>query len=99
MTNMHKPPFPDDDWENGKLGQDETFVRKASEESDALVDTGLGLKVISIRLQEELIQELKTLAKKEGLNYQPFIRQILTKFVNEHSVESESITEEPTLFR
>lgn len=42
------------------------------------------LQMISIRLHEELLDKLKKLADKEGLGYQPFIRQILTRHVGKH---------------
>ncbi len=37
--------------------------------------------VISVRLQKTLIRDLKELAAGEGLDYQPYLRQILTKHV------------------
>jgi predicted DNA binding CopG/RHH family protein len=43
----------------------------------------LGLQSISIRLQKELIEDLKLLAKEMGIGYQPYIRQLLTQHVRE----------------
>jgi predicted DNA binding CopG/RHH family protein len=41
------------------------------------------LKLIALNLEEDLVQELKLLARDEGLRYQPFIRQILTHYVRQ----------------
>lgn len=80
MTNTHKD-YSEDDWENGELGQTEKFVKKTSAEQTTAVYTKLDLQMISIRLQAEVIAELKALASDEGLGYQPFIRQILTQYI------------------
>jgi predicted DNA binding CopG/RHH family protein len=44
-----------------------------------------GLKMISIRLPVDVVDQLKKLAAHDGLNYQPFVRSILTKYVRKHS--------------
>ena len=46
---------------------------------DIALDESLGLAPISIRLQKELVAKLKVMAKQEGLGYQSYIRQILTR--------------------
>jgi len=43
----------------------------------------LGLAPISLRLQKEVVAKLKVLAKQEGLGYQTYIRQILTRHVRD----------------
>lgn len=55
--------------------------KRAPKELSQEVDDSLGLQVITIRLQKTLIEDLKELARKEGLGYQPLMRQILTKAV------------------
>ncbi len=45
------------------------------------MDESLGLTMISIRLQNEIINELKLLAHDAGIGYQPYIRRILTLHV------------------
>lgn len=45
------------------------------------IDDALGLQLVAERLQKSLIKDLKELATKEGLGYQPYLRQILTKRV------------------
>lgn len=67
-------------WENGTLGRDEKFVQKSSRKRQEL-DDKLALQAISIRLQKELIQDLKDIAQINGLGYQPLIKQILNRFV------------------
>ena len=67
-------------WENGTLGRDEKFVQKSSRTRQDL-DEKLALQAISIRLQKELIQDLKDIAQINGLGYQTLIKQILNRFV------------------
>lgn len=69
----------EDKWETGELGRDETFVGQVAEEINKEVDEALELQLISIRLQKSLIEDLKTLARLDGIGYQPLIRQILNK--------------------
>ncbi len=70
-------------WENRELGASAEHAIPSSPETNKAVDDALGLQLISIRLQAELIEELKALAKEEGLGYQPLIRSVLTKYVSE----------------
>lgn len=72
-------------WETKKLGADPKYARRVSAEEDKALDDSLGLQAISIRLQKDLLEQLKNLAKTEGLGYQPFIRQILTRYAREAS--------------
>lgn len=66
---------PEDDDINGTI---EYEVATAQE--SAALDDALGLKSISIRLQNKLIDDLKTIAKVNGIGYQPLIRILLTRF-------------------
>jgi len=77
MKNTHKK-IELDKWDTRELGASEEFVRKVSAKRARAIDNALGLELISIRLQKNLIQDLKLLAKEEGIGYQPLIRQILT---------------------
>jgi len=56
-------------------------VRKVSTTREKAIDEKLGLQIISIRLQKNLINDLKELANKNGLGYQPYIRHILTQHI------------------
>jgi len=71
----------DEKWDNRELGADEEHVVRASKEEEEKLDQALGLQTISIRLQKTLIDQLKELATEDGIKYQPFIRQILTRQV------------------
>jgi hypothetical protein len=62
------------------IGIDEGSVAVASPEIQKAVDKGLGLKPISIRLPETLLQELKLIADYRGVGYQPLIRDLLKRF-------------------
>jgi len=85
MKNM--PVNNDDLWDNRELGASEEHVRKASPQRKKELDDRLGLQTISIRLQKTLIEKLKDLAESDGIKYQPYVRQLLTKHVR--TVEQE----------
>jgi len=44
------------------------------------VKRALGLQMVSIRLQPELIEVLKEIASYHGIGYQPMIRDLLNRF-------------------
>ncbi|GAD20922.1 hypothetical protein [Acidovorax sp. MR-S7] len=64
------------------VGMDEAHVAVAPAELSAALDDALELQPISIRLQKDLLENLKALAKLNGLGYQPLIRQVLTRWVD-----------------
>ncbi|MEF1256989.1 hypothetical protein [Vibrio sp. M260112] len=68
-------------WEDGQLGRDEHFVEKVEIKSE-IIDKSLELQLISIRLQNGLIEDLKNIAKIHGIGYQPLIKQVLKRFVD-----------------
>ncbi len=76
-------------WDNGELGASAEHIGFVSDEEERAIDDGLGLQLISIRLGKPLIEQLKALAKLEGLGYQPLVRQVLTKYVrdNDHKLD------------
>ena len=84
MKNTHNFSHDEEKWEKSELGASEKHVRKVSTERENNVDDALDLQVISIRLQKELIENLKNLAKNEGIGYQPLIRQVLTRYVRDN---------------
>ncbi|MDO4640789.1 MAG: hypothetical protein Q4A84_03675 [Neisseria sp.] len=67
-------------WESRELGADETFARKSAVTGEEM-DAALGLKPISIRLQQGMIDDLKAIAALHGIGYQPLIKQILARFI------------------
>lgn len=80
MKNTRKQ-HSEDAWDNRELGSTEAFVRKVSPKREKALDEKLELQIISIRLQKNLIDDLKDLAGEDGLLYQPYIRHVLTQHV------------------
>lgn len=70
-------------WESKQLGASMQHAKPATTEDDKALDEDLGLAPISLRLQKEIVAQLKILAKQEGLGYQTYIRQVLTKHVRQ----------------
>lgn len=68
-------------WENRLLGASEEHVKVSEDNPDQLNDA-LELQMISIRLQKSLLDKLKFIANKNGLGYQPLMKQVLTRFVD-----------------
>ena len=77
----------DDRWEKETLQEEADEASRASAEQEEklnrLLDEGLDLELISIRLQKGLIDAYKELARREGLGYQPLMRQVLTRYIRE----------------
>lgn len=73
-------------WETRTLGADAAFAQPISQEEQAAdqaaIDAAFGLKPISIRMEVEILENLKTIAKHRGVGYQPLIRQILHRWVD-----------------
>ncbi len=72
-------------WETGALGRDAAHAAPVPpEEEKALqsaIDSAFGLKPISIRMEVEALDTLKSIAKRRGIGYQPLIRQILHRWI------------------
>lgn len=75
-------------WDSRQRGAQEEFVKRADPKHSKSVDDSLGLEPITIRLQKELVRELKTIAAEKGLAYQPLVRQILTTYVAAHKARA-----------
>ena len=68
-------------WDERQLGADAAYAAAASPEHDLAVDEALGLKLISIRLPQSLIEDFKNIATIHGgMGYQTLMRQILKRF-------------------
>lgn len=80
MTDIKAVPNVDDLWDTGKLGRDEKHVKVSSPESGQALDEGLELQMISIRLQNGLIEQLKFIAEFHRIGYQPMIRDVLCRW-------------------
>ncbi|HEV2700785.1 MAG TPA: hypothetical protein VGV09_04080 [Steroidobacteraceae bacterium] len=70
----------DDAWEKRDLGTSEEHVVRSSKEREDSVDAALDLQMISIRLQKELLEQLKFIANFHGIGYQPMMRDILARW-------------------
>lgn len=71
-----------ENWEGGVLGNSLDFAKKSSLTIDDVQDA-IGLKLISIRMPEQMIEDLKLLAKSDGIgSYQTLIKQILARFID-----------------
>ena len=81
MAKTKDSETPIDAWENGEYGLDEAFIKVTDAAEAAEIDGALELKMISIRLQNDLINKLKLIAKYHGIGYQSLIRNHLHKFV------------------
>jgi predicted DNA binding CopG/RHH family protein len=72
-------------WESRKLGASAKHAKRSSKEHDKALDDAFGLRLCTFRIQKGLIEQLKRLAKLEGMGYQTFMRQILTHYVGENT--------------
>jgi predicted DNA binding CopG/RHH family protein len=69
-----------DAWESGKLGREEQHQQTESAEFKKEIDDAVGLQPISIRLQKDLLDELKMIANYRSIGYQPLIRDVLSRW-------------------
>lgn len=101
-----------DKWENRELGADVEFASLANEADDDELMSLLNepsdenidskMQLISIRLPQTLIADLKNIGKAEGLGYQTLAREVLKRFVdsenrrkyNEAIAENKRLAEE-----
>lgn len=83
MTSTRKKSDDAELWESGQLGASEEHVKPVARKKTEEIQDALGLQPVTVRLQKELVEQLKVLAKKEGLGYQPLIRHILTRYVRD----------------
>lgn len=77
----------DDPWETGKLGRDKEYAECAPQEVKDEIESALGLQMISVRMQKQLISELKFIADYRGIGYQPLMRDVLARFTRSEIVQ------------
>ena len=70
-----------DAWESGELGREIKHARPVEIKLGSQVDEALGLQMISIRLEKDLIESYKLLGTKYDMGYQPLMREALKRFV------------------
>lgn len=68
-------------WDDRELGASEEHVEVVSKAEMAAFNDALSLQAISIRLQKNLIEDLKAIAESYGIGYQPMVRDLLQRFV------------------
>lgn len=68
-------------WESGELGNDLKHTRAVDKKIGAQIDEALGLQMISIRLEQDLIESFKLLGTKYNMGYQPLMREALKRFI------------------
>ena len=68
-------------WENGDLGSDLKHAKVVDKKIGTQIDEVLGLQMISIRLEQDLIESFKLLGTKYDMGYQPLMREALKRFV------------------
>ncbi len=89
VDSKHDQHFEDVElWETKQLGVSAKHAKPATVKDDKALDDDLGLAPISLRLQKDVVAKLKVMAKQEGLGYQTYIRQILSRHVREVTVAS-----------
>jgi uncharacterized protein (DUF4415 family) len=67
-------------WENGHLGRSAANAKRAPAELEQQIEEAMGMQMISIRLQKELIDDFKKIADFHGVGYQPLMRDALKRF-------------------
>jgi predicted DNA binding CopG/RHH family protein len=80
----NKIPGTVEAWETQQLGADEQFAEAVvAPEMDARIDQQIGLKLISIRIPEQLIEDFKLIASVNGsIGYQTLMKQCLKRFAD-----------------
>lgn len=69
-------------WDSGVLGADEAHAKKAPSALSQQIDEALAMQMISIRLDQSLIDSFKLLGKVHGVGYQPLMRDALKRFAD-----------------
>lgn len=60
---------------------------KAPKELEEKIDSSLGLKAISIRLDVSLIDDFKLLAESQGIIYQALMREALKEYASNQMID------------
>ena len=68
-------------WEEKDADLEAACVQAPVGEAEA-VQRALGLQMVSMRLQPELVDNLKQIAAHHGIGYQPMIRDLLNRFAH-----------------
>ncbi|MDR6398145.1 MULTISPECIES: BrnA antitoxin family protein [Herbaspirillum] len=82
MTAPKKIKGSVENWESGALGRDARYVKRASAELEREIDEAQGMQAISIRLDRDLIETFKQIARIHNIGYQPLMREALRRFAD-----------------
>lgn len=76
-------------WESKQLGSSMEHAKRADPEQQKALDEATGLQLFTFRIHKHVIEQLKQLAKLEDMGYQPFMRRVITDYVqaNAHKLE------------
>lgn len=69
-------------WEKGVLGRDPRYVKRAPHELECKIEESLSMQAMSIRLDRELIETFKQIARIHNMGYQPLMREALRRFAD-----------------
>lgn len=73
----------DEAWEEGVLGTNENFVKVVDAGIAAEIDLSAGTQMISVRMQQSMIDDLKAIAAMNGnMGYQTLMKQALQRFID-----------------
>ena len=80
----NKIPGTAEAWEKRHLGADAKFAESVVDQAmESRLDEALGLKMISIRIPERLIEDFKIIATANGgMGYQTLMKQCLKRFAD-----------------
>ncbi len=70
----------EEQWDSRKLGASLEHAEAVSDAYSAEVDALVSLQAISIRLPKTLMKDLKDIAARYEIGYQPMIRDLLNRF-------------------
>ncbi|UZV74208.1 CopG family antitoxin [Pasteurella multocida] len=68
-------------WESDELGYSKETARISNFSVEDL-QKSIQLQSISLRIQKDVLEDLKYIAKSYGIGYQPLMKQILKRFVD-----------------
>ena len=80
MTKKKKILGTEQAWDSRTLGCDIKYAKPTKPEHALAIDESLGLQMISIRLNKELIAAFKVIGEHHGVGYQPLMRDALQRF-------------------
>jgi hypothetical protein len=72
-------------WETRQLGASPEHAIRSSVEEDISLVEAMGLQLLTFRIQKPVVDQLRLLAKLEGIGYQPLMRKVLIRYVLENN--------------